>query len=84
MDERIYAVQYGQRVLVAIHKPLLDVPFPNRKQPSYYWRKLFNLEHLNPVVLANFPYSCCGEKALRCYGRHAVKGVIYDPVKHFN
>lgn len=81
VDQRIALVQHCERVLVAMHEPLLHVSFPNWEEEPQH-AILLSLQHRYAVLLCNIPYPPPSEQLARKYACHAVEGVVDDPVEH--
>jgi hypothetical protein len=81
VNQGIGPVEESERVLMAMHEPLLHTALVNWEQKAQP-AKLFKLQHCNTVSLGNVPYSRFREYTLRGDGGHAVESVVDDPVEH--
>ena len=60
VDQSIRLVQEGKCVLVSMHEPLLDLPFPQREENAQQ-AVLLRLQNRNTMRLCNIPDTALGK-----------------------
>jgi hypothetical protein len=83
VHQSIALVQHRKRVLVPVHEPLLHALLLDGEQETQQ-PVVLGRQHGDAVVLRDVPDAAAGKQARRQHGRHAVKGVVDDPVEHLD
>jgi hypothetical protein len=83
MDQCIRSIQDGQKGLMAIHEPLLDLDLRYWEQEAQP-RELLKLQHGQRVVLGHIPDRGLREDGLGEDARAAVESVSDDPIEHLD